>query len=314
MLALTVALVREAVPKEKTGSAMGLLGTMSAIGTALGPSLGGVLLAGPGWRAIFLIMVPLGLVNLFLAFRYLPVDGQQAKFDGNDFDGMGILLLSLTLAAYTLAVTIGSGDFGHFNIALLLGAVLGGGLFVLTETKVASPLIQLAVFRDAVLSASLSMNLLASTVIMSTLVVGPFYLSRALGLNDALVGLVMSIGPVTSAMSGVPAGRIVDRLGAPAIVIVGLIQMAVGAFALSLLPGLFGTAGYSAALIILTPGYQLFLAANNTQVMMDVEADRRGVISGMLNLSHNLGLTTGASVMGAVRLRRRDNRHCHRPA
>ncbi len=64
MMALTMAFVGETVPKAKTGSAMGLLGTMSAIGTALGPSLGGVLIAGLGWRAIFLVNVPLGILTL----------------------------------------------------------------------------------------------------------------------------------------------------------------------------------------------------------------------------------------------------------
>jgi len=63
---------------------------------------------------------------------------------------------------------------------------------------------------------------------------------------------------------------------------------------------MFGMGGYIAAIIVLTPGYQLFQAANNTTVMMDVNTDQRGVISGMLNLSRNLGLLTGASVMGAV--------------
>jgi MFS family permease len=135
---------------------------------------------------------------------------------------------------------------------------------------------------------------------MATLVVGPFYLSRALGLDAALVGLVMSIGPIVSTLSGVPAGRIVDRLGAPFMVIVGLIEMAAGSLALSVLPAMFGIAGYVAAIAVLTPGYQLFQAANNTAVMIDVHPDRRGVISGMLNLSRNLGLITGASVMGAV--------------
>ena len=76
--------------------------------------------------------------------------------------------------------------------------------------------------------------------------------------------------------------------------------MAAGAFALSVLPALFGVAGYIAAIAVLTPGYQLFQAANNTAVMLDVPADQRGVISGMLNLSRNLGLITGASLMGAV--------------
>src|SRR6202048_3311097 len=74
MMALTMAFVGETVPKAQTGSAMGLLGTMSAIGTALGPSLGGVLIAGPGWRAIFLVNLPLGILNFLLAQRCLPVD------------------------------------------------------------------------------------------------------------------------------------------------------------------------------------------------------------------------------------------------
>jgi len=300
LMALTVAFVRETVPKARTGRAMGLLGTMSAIGTALGPSLGGVLIAGPGWRAIFLIMVPLGILNFLLAHRYLPVPGQRAKIDRNGFDSLGTLLLGLTLAAYALAMTVGRGHFDRLNMALLLAAILGGSLFVLVEARVASPLIRLVVFRNAVLNASLAMNALVSTVMMATLVVGPFYLSRALGLNEALVGIVLSIGPIISALSGVLAGRIVDRLGAPFIIIVGLIQMAAGSFALSVLPAMFGIAGYIAAIVVLTPGYQLFQAANNTAVMMDVSPDQRGVMSGMLSLSRNLGLITGASVMGAV--------------
>jgi len=80
----------------------------------------------------------------------------------------------------------------------------------------------------------------------------------------------------------------------------GLVQMAAGALALATLPQIFGVAGYVVALAILTPGYQLFQAANNTVVMMDVPQERRGVISGILSLARNLGLITGASVMGAI--------------
>jgi EmrB/QacA subfamily drug resistance transporter len=300
MMALTMAFVSETVPKAKTGSAMGLLGTMSAIGTALGPSLGGVLIAGLGWRAIFFVNVPLGILTFVLAYRYLPVDRRESKTDGAGFDPMGTLLLALTLAAYALAVTMGHGSFGPLNLALLLAAVLGAALFVLAQARAASPLIRLAMFRDPGLSASLAMNALVSTVMMATLVVGPFYLSRALQLTAAHVGIVMAIGPIISTLSGVPAGRLVDRLGARFMVIVGLIAMAGGSMALSLLPALFGTAGYVAAIAILTPGYQLFQAANNTAVMADIRPDQRGVISGLLNLSRNLGLVSGASVMGAV--------------
>jgi len=296
MMALTLAFVGETVPKAKTGSAMGLLGTMSAIGTALGPSLGGVLIAGLSWRAIFLINVPLGILAFLLAHRYLPVD----RRDRAGFDNVGTLLLALTLAAYALAMTIGRGRFGSLNMALLLAAACGAGLFVLAEARAASPLIRLAMFRDPVLSASLAMSALVSTVMMATLVVGPFYLSRALGLDAARVGFILSVGPLVAALTGVPAGRIADRFGAQRVTLTGLIGIAAGSFLLSMTPATLGISGYIAPIVVITAGYGLFQTANNTAVMTDIRPDQRGVISGMLNLSRNLGLITGASVMGAV--------------
>ena len=300
MMALTLAFVGETVPKAKTGSAMGLLGTMSAIGTALGPSLGGMLIAGPGWRAIFLLNVPLGIAAFFLAHRYLPIDRRRPKTKQVGFDKVGTLLLALTLAAYALAMTMGRGRFGSLNLALLFAAAGGAGLFVLAEGRATSPLIRLALFRDPVLRASLAMSTLVSTVMMATLVVGPFYLSRALGLDAARVGLVLSVGPLVAALTGVPAGRMADRFGAQRLTIVGLIGIAAGCFILSLLPATLGISGYIAPIIVITAGYGFFQTANNTTVMTDIRPDQRGVISGLLNLSRNLGLITGASVMGAV--------------
>lgn len=300
MMALSMAFVGETVPKAKTGSAIGLLGTMSAIGTALGPALGGILLAGPGWRAIFLINLPLGGLALLLACRYLPGDRRATKTGRPAFDSIGTLLLALTLAAYALAVTIGRGSFGLLNLALLLVAASGVGLFVRVEARVISPLLRPAMFRNPALSASLATSLLVSTVMMATLVVGPFYLARALGLDAARVGLVLSVGPLVAALTAVPAGRAADRFGAQRMTIIGLLGMAAGTLALSLSPILFGVSGYIAPIVVITAGYALFQTANNTAVMIDVSPERRGAISGLLNLSRNLGLITGASVMGAV--------------
>jgi MFS family permease len=161
-------------------------------------------------------------------------------------------------------------------------------------------LIQLAMFRDPVLSASLAASALVSAVMMATLVVGPFYLSRALGLDAARVGLVLSVGPLIVALTGVPAGRIADHFGAPRMTLVGLIGIAAGCFILSMTPATFGISGYVAPIVVVTVGYALFQTANNTVVMADIPQHRRGVISGILNLSRYLGLITGASVMGAV--------------
>jgi MFS family permease len=242
----------------------------------------------------------LGILALLLAYRYLPLDRQGPTTDRASFDTVGTLLLALTLAAYALAMTIGRGSFGPLNMALLLAAVFGVGLFVLAETRAASPLIRLAMFRNPVLSAGFAMSTLVTTVVMATLVVGPFYLSRALALDAARVGLVMSSGPIVAALTGVLAGRFVDRLGAHRMSVVGLIAMAVGSSILPMLPTRFGIPGYIAPLVVITAGYALFQAANNTAVMTNIRPDQRGVTSGMLNLSRNLGLITGASVIGTV--------------
>ncbi|MDZ4184331.1 MAG: MFS transporter, partial [Desulfuromonadales bacterium] len=300
MMALTMAIVAETVPQAKTGSAMGMLGTMSAVGTALGPSLGGVLIAGFGWRSIFLVNVPFGILTFLLAQHYLPVDRQDSKSERGGFDIVGTLLLALTLAAYALAVTLGRGSFGPLNMTLLLAAICGVGLFVLAETKTASPLLRLAIFRDPGLSASLAMSALVATVVTTTLVVGPFYLSLALGLNAAMVGLVLSAGPLAAALTAVPAGRLADRFGAQTITVVGLILIMAGSLILFLLPATYGVTGFIAPIVVITGGYSLFQTANNTAVMSNIHSDQRGVISGMLNLSRNLGRLTGASVMGAV--------------
>lgn len=298
MMTLAVALVGEILPKDRTGSAMGLLGTMSAIGTALGPSLGGALIAVFGWRGVFLPTVPLGLAALLLARLALPADRRRTGATPR-FDVAGTTLLAVTLGAYALAVT-GGGAGAPLAWGLAATALVALGLFLAVERRVAAPLLDLATVRRPGLPAALVANLVVATVMMATLVVGPFYLARALGLDDARVGLVMSVGPAVSALTGVVAGRLVDRFGPSHTVVAGAAGMIVGVAALALLPPLFGLAGYVAALLLLTPGYQLFQAANTTAVMADVAANRRGTVSGLLALARNLGLVSGAAVMGAV--------------
>ncbi|QBQ11631.1 MULTISPECIES: MFS transporter [unclassified Pseudomonas] len=121
MMAMTMALVGETVAKERTGRAMGLLGTMSAMGTALGPSLGGVLIAGFGWRALFFITVPLGLLTFALARRYLRVDrhGLQPAQSGFSFLSTlrdSTLSAGLAMSALVSAVMMATLVVGPFYL------------------------------------------------------------------------------------------------------------------------------------------------------------------------------------------------------
>jgi MFS family permease len=242
LMTLSMALMRELASEARMGRAMGLLGTISALGTALGPSLGGLLLPLAGWRGIFWVQVPLAVLALLLTILLLPADDHKAKGNGPSL------------------------------------------LAVLNHRLV----------------PNLAVNFIVAAVMMTTLVVGPFFLGMALGLYPGGVGLVMTVGPAISILGGVPAGKLVDGWGSGRVLMLGLGLLAAGAVLLAFLPEFAGVAGYVAAIAVLTPGYQLFQAANNTQVLADVARNARGTVSGLLSLSRNAGLIAGASLMGAV--------------
>lgn len=239
-----------------------------------------------------------GLLALWLAWRYLP-NGARAATRPEPFDRAGTLLLGGALLCYSLAMTLGRGDFGALNLALMLGALLAAGVFIRVERRAVSPLLAPTMFRHPALTAGLAASALVMTVMTATLVVGPFYLSRALGLSAAQVGLVMSAGPAVAILTGIPAGYLVDRFGSQRIAQLGLAAVAAGAGLLSLL-GRWGVLGYVAPIALLTAGYALFQVANNTVLMKDLFPERRGLIAGMVNLARNLGAITGASAMGAL--------------
>lgn len=242
LMTLSMALMRQIAGEARVGRAMGLLGTVSALGTAAGPAVGGLVIAAAGWRGIFWLQAALAGLALLLALATLPEAPGRPQ------------------------------PHAPGRAALLVGP----------------------------LWANLVVNLLVAAVMMTTLVVGPFYLGLGLGLTASLVGLVMSVGPALSILSGVPSGRLVDRWGWSRVLILGLALLAAGAFLLALLPAMVGLAGYVLGIVVLTPGYQLFQSANNTAALADVPGDRRGTVSGLLSLSRNIGLIVGASFMGAV--------------
>ena len=205
MISLTMALVGDTVPGSRAGRAMGVLASMSAVGTALGPSLGGLLLATAGWRALFFINVPVGMLALILVRQYVPRDRAVQPAERRAFDYAGTLLLASSLGAYALAMTVGRGRFGALNAGLLVGAALGGMVFARVQARSPSPLVQFALIRGGALGPQLLTSLVSSAVVMATLVVGPFYLARGLGLESTLVGAALSVGPLVTAAASLRA-------------------------------------------------------------------------------------------------------------
>lgn len=295
MIVLPMALLRDKAAPENLGRAMGLLGTASAMGTALGPALGGFLVAGFGWRAIFGLMAAFGLLCLWLGRD----DGVVAKTDpvAGVIDLRSSVAFGAAIAGVALTMTT---PFGAISTGLLLASGISFLVFLRLERRASTPFIPAGILADTALRRGLVANALVAAVMMTTLVVGPFYLARGLGLGSGAVGLVLAVGPVLSALTGVPAGRLVDRLGAAKVAQLGVAAMALAVALIAVLVPRFGLVGYLGGIAILTPGYQLFLAANTTLVLTKAGAAIRGAISGLLGLSRNLGLIIGAAGMGAL--------------
>jgi MFS family permease len=238
-------------------------------------------------------------MTLLIGFTTLPRTAKGIRLRAS-FDLPGMLILGMSLGAFALATTTVGAGSGWLNVGLAAVAALGLAAFIYVERGTAQPLVRLELLQDRKLGTSLLSLMLVSAIMMTTLVVGPFYFAEALKLPPIQIGLVMSIGPAAAALVGLPAGQLVDALGSAKVTITGLIGVAIGAGLMTILPLMFGILGYIAGLVFITAGYGLFQAANNTAVMMDAAKEQKGLISALLGLSRNLGLITGASVMGAV--------------
>lgn len=300
MLALTMTFVADVVPGGRPGSAMGMLGTMSAAGTALGPSLGGLLIASLDWHAVFLINVPLGMLASLLIWSALPADTLRSKEVRSGIDIGGIVLFGASVALYALAASTWGRIAASEGLVMITAAAVLLVLFIVVELRAKSPLIDLRLFRDVTLSTGFVTSATVSAVMMSTMIVGPFYLSIGLGMSAAQVGAAMSVGPLVAAVAGVPSGRAVDRFGSRSMISTGLGVIALGAAVLSQVSPEWGALGYVVPLAVVTAGYALFQSANNSSVMAAAISGPRGVVGGMLSLSRYLGLVTGAAVLGSV--------------
>lgn len=298
MMAMPMAQVREIVPKGQTGRWMGVMGTMSAIGTASGPALAGIIASSFDWRAVFWLQIPLALFALLMCLAYLA----KTKSNGaqNTIEFKGAIAMIIFLASLVLFLSDLKNGL-DLSTGLLMGlSVFAFICFIAFEKRSNHPLIPMQILSTIKLRISLLSNVCVSLIMMGILIVGPYYLTLGLGLTTAQMGFIMSIGPITAALSGVPAGRLTEKTGAEPATFIGLLGMITATAAMSLLPYAIGLVGFLIAFMILTPSYQVFLAGLNTSVMQDTSDKDHGVTSGLVNLSRNFGFVLGASLFGII--------------
>ncbi len=297
---LGLAIITEVFPNSERGRAVGMIGGVVSMGIALGPSIGGLLLDWVGWRSIFLVNVPLGLLASILIARLVPAS-IKAK-TRQKFDLAGALLALITLSSFALGMTQGQrqGFTSFASIALLGVAAVTLVSFLVLETRLKYPLVELQLFQNQQLSLNLLCNWLVFMVLSGSLLVTPFFLEQVMHYPTTKVGLLLAVSPVMSALIAPLSGALSDRIGSHWISLMGLSLMISGCLAIGTLSpqmtdwdclwryGLFGT------------GLGLFRSPTDSAVMGSVPRERLGIASGLLSLSRTSGVTVGVSILGAV--------------
>jgi nitrate/nitrite transporter NarK len=249
---------------------------------------------------MFLVNIPFGIAAFTVICLLVPT--MRARPAIHRFDWPGTALACTMLTALALGLTWGQRDgFGSPLIeALLAVAVLGFGAFVLVESLVAGPSLDLRVFRNRPFAIGLSMSGLVFVVLGGTGFLLPFYLEIVAGYPTAKVGLLMAVSPVLGGLTAPMGGTLADRLGARRVSLAGLTLLAVGCALLASVGPQISALEFALRVAPIGMGMGLFNAANNSSVLNAVPRERLGIASALLSLMRTLGQTTGVPLLATV--------------
>jgi DHA2 family methylenomycin A resistance protein-like MFS transporter len=285
--------------------AIGLWGTGSGIGIAIGPLLGGLVEAGLGWRWTFAFNVPVALALALAALMVIPRDAAPTAARA-PFDRAGAVLVTLTMAAAVFAIIEGPDSRG-----LLAGAavatVVFAAVFLRVEARSANPLIDLGLLRNRTFAAA---NVCAATV-MFAILPATVYLSsflqtfRSLSPLEAGVAL-LPLGAAVALTAGV-TGRLVARVGPRPPTAAGLIAAAAGTAALSSIGPGDGAGDVWLAMVLLGVGAGLAMPASTAVAVSAAPLEKTGQASAIHNAGRQLGATLGVAVLGSIILSHADD-------
>ena len=294
----SVAIIVLALPREKLGRGIGIQGAAQALGLALGPTVGGLLIALGGWRLIFFVNVPAGIVGTVMAWDLIPRSRHLQPRES--FDWLGLALFMPAIAALLSAASFG--DHTGWASPVILGLFSAGAFLAVTfvwwERRSPSPMLDLGLFRRAPFAAGIASGLLSYLVLFGTLFVVPFFLERGLHRSPSESGLVLAVMPVALGITAPFAGRSAERLGARPLTVAG---MGLAAASLGLLAIFHGSLEVvMAELALLGVGLGLFTPPNNAAIMGSAPRAQSGVASGVLNMTRGLGTSMGLALTGLV--------------
>lgn len=307
------AIITATFPARERGKALGTLAMIVSVGLISGPSLGGILIDQLGWRSIFLVNIPIGLMGFYLISHFVPKDRRSRKVF--IFDYKGLVLQSLFLVSFI--ITFDSQTISRmiaplfsnqsFEIQWILATItlVFGVLFIRVEKKVPIPLFDLSLLKNRTFWTANLAGFLIFVAYSSVAVLMPFFLEISLGFSTYHAGLYMAVIPLTIFVIAPFSGRLSDLFGSKELCVLG---SAIEALALFYLSGAFGPGihkGSALSLVILGltlvgAGLGFFQAPNNNAIMSAVPQHKLGVASAFIATVRNLGLVTGAGFATGV--------------
>jgi EmrB/QacA subfamily drug resistance transporter len=294
----SMAIIVLAVPKTSLGKAIGIQGAAQAIGLALGPSVGGLLLAAGGWRLIFFVNVPFGLLGMVAGLLLVPRSRHlQTRVR---FDWQGLALFFPAVVAAFCAISFGNslGWTSPVIFGLIAVAVALVSVFVRREGRCIEPMLDLGLFRRSRFSAGIASGMLSYLVMFGVLFLVPFYLERGLRFGSGRAGLELMAMPLALGITAPVAGRLADRLGARPLTFGGMAAVAGGLAALGTLRP--PTPQFLVLLAVVGVGLGLFTPPNNAAIMGSVPQEQSGLASGVLNMTRGMGTALGLALTGLV--------------
>jgi EmrB/QacA subfamily drug resistance transporter len=294
----SLAIIVLCVPSRSLGRAIGLQGAAQALGLALGPTIGGFLLAAGGWRWIFFVNVPFGVVGTVAALLLIPRSQDLAARVRFDWRGLAVFVPAIAALLSALSFGATEGWTSALTIGLFAAAVVLVLIFIAVERRDADPMLDLRLIARPRFAAGIGSGIGAYLVMFGVLLLVPFYLERALGLGAGRAGLELMAMPVAFGLVAPFAGRLADRTGARVLTVSGM-AVVVGALVIAAAERP-GTAAFVALLAAIGIGLGLFTSPNNAAIMGAAPGSQAGMASGVLNMSRGLGTSLGLALTGVI--------------
>lgn len=293
----SVALITTAVPRRMLGRAVGIQGAAQAVGLALGPAAGGLLLQLGSWRLLFLLSVPAGLIGVVTGWFFLPRSRDLATRQPVDWPGLALFVPSVAALMLALSLATKSVPAG-LPLGLAAVSIVLGVVFVRHARRAKAPLLDLKLFRRKDFSSGLASGLLSYTATFGLLFTAPLVLGSAYHLNTGHSGLVLTLLPVALGVTAPIAGRLADRFGARTVTVTGMGVATAGLIGIAASRPSLGV--FAALLVVIGIGLGLFTPANNAAVMASAAKHESGSAAGILNMTRGLGTALGIAAATLV--------------